>query len=271
MEREELLAIATFGIAMTTDGDALLQTIIDNPADDLPRLVYADWLEENGQAERAEFTRLKIALEAESGDKRVQMEERARQLLRQHRKEWLTPLPQEPGIEWDANWPRGFPERLTFDGAEPFERLAAEAFAAAPIRRLSIGGLSTQSAVAVVFSPLMNRLIEIDFLYSSIGNMGVQFLLASERFLQLRQLNLTSNGLSDHAILALAEKNALPALEVLVLSHNHISDSGARALAGSQGFRKLDRVYVNDNPLSAVGLRILQDRFRRVISSTENS
>ncbi len=251
---------------MTTDADALLRAIIDNPDDDMPRLVFADWLEENGQAERAEFTRLKIALESASGDIRKEMEQRARQLLRQHRQEWMAPLPQEPGIDWDANWPRGFPERLTFDGAELFDRLSGDAFAAAPIRRLSIGGLGTQSAVSIVYSPLMNRLVEIDFLYSNIGNMGVQFLLASERFLQLRQLNLTSNGLSDHAIHALAEKNALPALEVLVLSHNHITDAGARALAHSPGFRKLDRVYVNDNPLSAAGLRVLQDRFRRVIS-----
>src|SRR5208282_4785763 len=104
---------------MTTDGDALLHTIIDHPDDDMPRLVYADWLEENGQAERAEFTRLKIGLEGETGDKRNEMEQRAGQLLRQHRREWLAPLPQEEtGIEWDANWPRGFPESLTLDGAE---------------------------------------------------------------------------------------------------------------------------------------------------------
>ena len=32
---------------------ALLAAVLANPADDLPRLVLADWLEENGQAERA--------------------------------------------------------------------------------------------------------------------------------------------------------------------------------------------------------------------------
>lgn len=41
-----------------TDGDALLRAILDEPADDAPRLVYADWLEENGQPERAEFIRV---------------------------------------------------------------------------------------------------------------------------------------------------------------------------------------------------------------------
>ncbi len=45
-----------------TDGDAILRAILDDPADDLPRLAYADWLEENGQMERAEFIRLQLEL-----------------------------------------------------------------------------------------------------------------------------------------------------------------------------------------------------------------
>lgn len=45
-----------------SDGDALLATILTQPAEDTPRLVYADWLEENGQPERAEFIRLQVNL-----------------------------------------------------------------------------------------------------------------------------------------------------------------------------------------------------------------
>ena len=33
-----------------TERDALLRGIIDDPDDDAPRLVYADWLDENGEA-----------------------------------------------------------------------------------------------------------------------------------------------------------------------------------------------------------------------------
>jgi uncharacterized protein (TIGR02996 family) len=39
------------------DGDALLTTILAKPEEDTPRLVYADWLEENYQPARAEFIR----------------------------------------------------------------------------------------------------------------------------------------------------------------------------------------------------------------------
>ena len=44
--------------------DAFLSAIIENSTDDAPRLIYADWLEEHGQSERAEFIRVQCALAA---------------------------------------------------------------------------------------------------------------------------------------------------------------------------------------------------------------
>jgi uncharacterized protein (TIGR02996 family) len=40
-----------------TTQEALLAAVLANPEDDLPRLVYADWCDENGQGERAEHIR----------------------------------------------------------------------------------------------------------------------------------------------------------------------------------------------------------------------
>ena len=46
-----------------SDGEALYRAILDNPADDVVRLVYADWLEESGtDAARAEFIRVQCEL-----------------------------------------------------------------------------------------------------------------------------------------------------------------------------------------------------------------
>jgi len=39
----------------------LLSAILASPHDDLPRLIYADWLDENSESERAEFIRTQIA------------------------------------------------------------------------------------------------------------------------------------------------------------------------------------------------------------------
>lgn len=48
-------------MTMTTDQRALLAAVIADPESDAPRLIYADYLEENGQSEHAEFIRCDIA------------------------------------------------------------------------------------------------------------------------------------------------------------------------------------------------------------------
>ena len=45
-------------------GAALLQAIIDEPDEDSLRLIYADWLHDHGEPDRAEFIRLEIDLHA---------------------------------------------------------------------------------------------------------------------------------------------------------------------------------------------------------------
>jgi uncharacterized protein (TIGR02996 family) len=52
----------TDGMATTADGVALLRTILEQPGDDAARLVYSDWLEEQGNADLAEFVRVQCAL-----------------------------------------------------------------------------------------------------------------------------------------------------------------------------------------------------------------
>jgi uncharacterized protein (TIGR02996 family) len=44
------------------DYDNLLQAVLDHPSDDAPRLVMADYLDENGEPLRAEFIRTQIAM-----------------------------------------------------------------------------------------------------------------------------------------------------------------------------------------------------------------
>lgn len=42
--------------------DPFLSAILASPNDDAPRLLYADWLEEQGEGERSEFIRVQVAL-----------------------------------------------------------------------------------------------------------------------------------------------------------------------------------------------------------------
>lgn len=43
--------------------EGLLQDILENPEDDTPRLILADWLQDNGDPDRAEFIRVQVELE----------------------------------------------------------------------------------------------------------------------------------------------------------------------------------------------------------------
>ncbi len=51
-----------YNAAMQTDEQAYLLGILEHPAEDFRRLIYADWLEENGQADRCELIRVQLAL-----------------------------------------------------------------------------------------------------------------------------------------------------------------------------------------------------------------
>jgi len=71
--------------------EAFLRSVLADPADDTPRLVYADWLDDNGRPERAEFIRVQIerARLDEDDPRHDPLEERERGLLRAHENEWL--------------------------------------------------------------------------------------------------------------------------------------------------------------------------------------
>src|SRR5262245_17894644 len=69
---------------------AFLPDIIANPDDDAPRLIYADWLEENGEPERAEFIRVQCELARlpRGDDRRPTLLARERRLFVTHGGTW---------------------------------------------------------------------------------------------------------------------------------------------------------------------------------------
>jgi uncharacterized protein (TIGR02996 family) len=92
-----------------------LRSIWDDPEDDAPRLVYADWLDDRGEAARAEFirTQVRLARLAPDDPARPGLEQRERQLLTDHADAWLGPLA-SPRLHWQFR--RGFVEGLGHTG-----------------------------------------------------------------------------------------------------------------------------------------------------------
>lgn len=95
---------------MTSDGAVLFRAVCDNAADDTPRLAYADWLEENGNRERAEFIRLQCdAWRTDPADPTpAAARTRASALLKLHGETWHAELPDVPGVTWSDLFVRGF-------------------------------------------------------------------------------------------------------------------------------------------------------------------
>src|SRR5262245_65421532 len=83
---------------------AFLDDIVANIDDDTPRLVYADWLTENGQDERAEFIRVQVErsrLPAWDAAQ-VRLHLREQELLDQYGESWLAELPAVKGAKWEG-------------------------------------------------------------------------------------------------------------------------------------------------------------------------
>lgn len=115
-----------------SDEDALLAAILADPDEDTPRLVYADWLQEHGDADRAEFIRLQCRNSAFHPDEIDPAdEEREAVLEERHHGKWLAGLPQFPGAHW--HFLRGFAESLEVVAELFLERY--ESFARVPFLR----------------------------------------------------------------------------------------------------------------------------------------
>src|SRR5262245_35296327 len=89
-----------------TDFEALIRSVFQNPEDDTPRLVFADFLEENNEPDRASLIRLQCELAREKfrSPRAAELRKELRGLEARIRRMNMDPLPD--GIE--AEFQRGF-------------------------------------------------------------------------------------------------------------------------------------------------------------------
>jgi len=120
-----------------TEREALLRAVCENPDDDTPRLVFADWLEEHGEEARAEFIRVQISRchQRDNSPGWVACWNREKELLAANEAAWRAELPAEQGWEW-GKFNRGLVEELSvYPESIPLSD-PARAFAATPLRNL---------------------------------------------------------------------------------------------------------------------------------------
>lgn len=189
-----------------------LQSIGEAPEDNGPCLIYADWLEENGNSERAEFIRVQCELSDPNlaEEKRTSLRHRERDLLNAHRQEWLESmsLPVE-----DVIFRRGVVEsmRISSWSKDPIRKAAAAGHFAA-LTELDLSGLSLKDDQLKTF-------------------------LSVCRFPSLKKLLLNHNQITDAGVDTLAQSECFPELATLYLFQNKISDSAQSTLEGSANFK----------------------------------
>jgi uncharacterized protein (TIGR02996 family) len=91
--------------------EAFLADVIDNPEDDAPRLVFADWLTDHGEPDRGELIRVQCQLArlGENDPGRAALRKYERRLLKAHGASWAEPL---RGLVSEFEFRRGFVEAV---------------------------------------------------------------------------------------------------------------------------------------------------------------
>jgi uncharacterized protein (TIGR02996 family) len=246
----------------SADERAFFDRIRNEPADDGPRLIYADWLEENGQPDRAEFIRLQVALERleEDDRRRPELRERERLLRDANEARWAADI---ASLVADWTFRRGVIDSVSVD-ANQFLSTGTAIFDLAPVRKVRIFDVGDRLA-KLVQSPVLRHIRELDLSGNDLGNRGPNLLGRSKHLVRLDALNLSFTELGDKGLQALAESPVFSTLRSLQISGNGQSVTarlglpGLRAVANSPHLTELTHLDVSNNNLSDTAIRALFD------------
>ena len=201
---------------MTHDG--FLRAILDRPDDDVPRLVYADWLEEHGDPARAEFIRVQCELATLPDDdpRRPTLEDREHGLLVAHEPAWLTDfaaLDGHPSIpEWAFR--RGFLDEVCA-GTVDLDSFAHEFFARRPVRRWRYAGTAAEDYVdpwGTDHDPWIAALTAVDLSAGGWATDDYVPFLCRDVLPHLRDLDLSNNRGIGRLAVVLEQVTADPGL-----------------------------------------------------------
>jgi uncharacterized protein (TIGR02996 family) len=201
-----------------SDLEGLLRDIQARPDDDGPRLVCADWHEENGDADRAAFIRAQIALARMSlwDPRRRALTRQEYDLFARHGKRWSAPL---FGAVSRWQFRRGFVEQVKVEAGQ-FVKQAEMLWNLFPVREVKLNQPSRRELKKIAASPWLARVEKLNLEFGRIGNEGLRVLLGSPHISGLRGLFLKWCDLAPLGLRLLARAESLPALEALDLSSN---------------------------------------------------
>jgi uncharacterized protein (TIGR02996 family) len=224
-----------------SEREALLASVLHAPDEDAPRLVFADWLDEHGEAPRADFIRTQLEFhKLESYDPRWgAVATRMRDLLLDYSEEWRLRFVSRC---WQR-FRRGFVECVGLSAAQFLEHADA-LFAATPLRELRLR-LVANLPEGFTESVHLARLATLDISGEAWPN-NLGRLLASRRLAGLRELRLPPIGLQGAAELAAAAN--MPGLESLHVARHSFGDDGVGLLADATHLSQLRKLHLGTEP-----------------------
>jgi uncharacterized protein (TIGR02996 family) len=267
-----------------TDNDALLHAILDDPDDDGPRLVYADWLEEHGEQARAEFIRVECQLHRllvgspnrdpleyrarqllcisdgvfrYEGNLSPELEDRDCQLVAACGAQWAEPLAALVGY-WGFR--RGFVAEVGMGGRQ-FLKNAEALFRLAPVRYVAFDRVAPVLIPTLVESPFLARLHALSLAHNRIGPKGARCLAGCPHLAGLKSLDLMHCRIGDDGLAALLSSPHLAGLTALDLWNNDLSEASAERLATAAAPRRLDYLSLGCNNFGQRGQQLLRERF----------
>ncbi len=259
------------------DDSSFLRTIRENPADDGPRLVYADWLEERGQTWRAEFIRTQCDLARLKPRQhgRGPLNKRVDYLLKDH---WRTLFGDlaglireraagtlEPRAESygryrrirgiDVEIKRGFIDSIEISVAD-FARYGPALMRQSVVDHLCILGSYNHFGVQP-FRTRVARMLKDELPLArprsfELSNCGLSFssyrlLLSGSGFSRTQRLWFTNSRVGDDELALIARSRQLSNLVELSLQSNSFGDRGLQLLSESPHLNSLGLLRINDN------------------------
>ncbi len=245
---------------------SFLEVSRDDPLDDTPRLIFADWLQEQSDpslAARGELLRVQCQLNGGRAPcpLRASLEERQHQLLQGHQADWLGAL---ADFCQDCVFARGL-VRATFEA----RTFVGRQFASQGKELLESGWVETvwlkkpaRHLKAIAAAETLANLSGLDLDGAGLSDAGLVPLWHSRHTDRLRRLELANNALADVSVARLLDSSLAQGLLYLDLRNNAVSDAGVRLLLGSPLAQRLRWLELHGNALQPATQQQLADWHR---------
>ncbi|HTU16960.1 MAG TPA: TIGR02996 domain-containing protein [Gemmataceae bacterium] len=251
-----------------TESD-FLAAIRAAPDNDAVRLIYADWLDEQGESLQAEYVRTAVeygTIKDEYDPRKQALFDREQELERLHSDTWRQRLAgylPDHLRSWcwsDLHFARGLPGWVNANVSR-FAQDAEALMRVFPITSAHLGVMGAED-IALLGSLAAFRSCRWLGLHAppELGTVTIRAIVTSPHLGQLKSLQLFDLTMGDEGLIALAEAaERFPHLEMLELTRTGVTGIGVAALARSPLMTHLKNLWLRENAIGPEGLRALAE------------